>query len=317
MKIARLISFPLVLVMTLSILCIPGVVLAQNETQPTADNTTIPTPSPVVLPQNEGLPAEPAPPADNITLSTQFPKIDAIATGTFQFNVDLNYKSSKDRVLDLNVTAPQGWDAFITPQYDTSKRISSISMKGSYSGTSETLQVTVTPQSWPMPDPGEYKINLQAVSDSVAGSIDLIAKITAKYLLSASPANQYYNMTAKAGQDNTFSVKVTNTGTATIENITFSSDKPEGWEVTPKPDKIDLLETLVEKSVDFNIKPPPKTVAGDYVITLTISGKQASADRMSIRVTVETPTIWGWVGVIIILIVVVGLIAIFMRFGRR
>ncbi len=188
MKIARLISFPLVLVMTLSILCIPGVVLAQNETQPAADNTTIPAPSPVVLPE---LPSEPPPPADNITLSTQFPKIDAIATGTFQFNVDLNYKSSKDRVFDLNVTAPQGWDAFITPQYDTSKRISSMSLKGSYSGTSETLQVTVTPQSYPLPDPGEYTIKLQAVSDNVAGSIDLIAKITAKYLLSASPANQY------------------------------------------------------------------------------------------------------------------------------
>jgi uncharacterized membrane protein len=314
MKIARLIAFPLVLVMTLSILCIPGVVLAQNETLPAADNTTVPTPSPVVLPE---LPPEPPPPADNLTLSTQFPKIDAIATGTFQFNVTLDYKSSKDRVLDLNVTPPQGWDAFVTPQYDASKRISSISMKGSYSGTSENLQVTVTPQSWPMPDPGEYKIKLEAASDTLAGSIDLIAKITAKYLLAASPANQLYNTTAKAGRDNTFSVKVTNTGTAAIENIAFSSDKPDGWEIAPKPEKIDKMETSSEQAVDFNIKPPPKTVAGDYMITLTISGKQASADRMSIRVTVETPAIWGWVGVIIILIVVVGLIAIFMRFGRR
>jgi uncharacterized membrane protein len=290
MKISRLISILVALVMMVSILCIPGIALAQDEGQPAADN---------------------------ITLSTQFPKIDAIATGTFQFNVELNYKSSKDRVFDLNATAPQGWDVYITPQYDASKRISSISIKGSYSGTSENLQVTVSPQSWLLPEPGEYKIKLQAVSDNVAGNIELIAKITAKYLLSASPANQYYNTTAKAGQDNTFSVKVTNTGTATIENITFSSDKPDGWEITPKPDKIDLLETLNEKAVDFNIKPPPKTVSGDYMITLTISGKQASADRMLIRVTVETPTVWGWVGVIIILIVVVGLIAIFMRFGRR
>jgi uncharacterized membrane protein len=46
-------------------------------------------------------------------------------------------------------------------------------------------------------------------------------------------------------------------------------------------------------------------------------GKQASADKMVMRVTVETPTIWGWVGVIIIIIVVAGLIGIFMRFGRR
>lgn len=290
MKMARLISFLIVLVMTLSIFCLPGVALAQDET-PTL--------------------------TDNITMSTQYPKIDAIATGTFQFSVELNYKGAKDRIFDLNASVPQGWDVYITPQYDASKRISSISLKSSYSGVSETLQVTTSPLSWPLPDPGEYKIKLQAVADNVEGSINLIAKVTAKYLLTAEPSNQYYNTTAKAGQDNTFSVKVTNTGTAPIDNINFSSDKPEGWEITPNVDKIDLLETLGEKTVDFNIKPPPKTVAGDYMITLTVSGKQASAERMYIRVTVETPTIWGWVGIIIILIVVVGLIVIFMRFGRR
>jgi uncharacterized membrane protein len=290
MKMARLISFLIVVVMTLSIFCLPGVALAQDET---------PTP------------------ADNITMSTQYPKIDAIATGTFQFSVELNYRGTKDRIFDLNATVPQGWDVFITPQYDASKRISSISLKSSYSGMSENLLITTTPPSWPLPDPGEYKIKMQAVADSVEGSIDLIAKVTAKYLLTAEPSNQYYNTTARAGQDNTFSLKITNTGTAPIENITFSSDKPEGWKADFTPEKIDILDIYNPKTVDVNIKPPPKTVAGDYMITLTVSGKQASAERMLIRVTVETPTIWGWVGIVIILIVVVGLIVIFMRFGRR
>jgi uncharacterized membrane protein len=255
--------------------------------------------------------------ADNITMSTQYPKIDAIATGTFQFSVDINYKGSKDRIFDLNATVPQGWDVFITPQYDASKRISSISLKSSYSGMSENLLITTTPPSWSLPDPGEYKIKLQAVSDSVEGSIDLIAKVTAKYELKTAPTSQRYDTKAKAGQDNTYSIIVANTGTAPIENITFSTDKPEGWEIAFKPEKIDILEINDPKTVDVNIKPPPKTVSGDYMITLRVSGKQATADKMDIRVTVETPTVWGWVGVIIILIVVIGLIAIFMRFGRR
>ena len=296
MKKARLISFLIVLVMTLSILCLSGAALAQEETKPEP---------------------EPPKPADNITMSTQYPKIDAIATGNFQFSVVLNYKGNKDRIFDLNTDIPQGWDVYITPQYETSKRISSISLKSSYSGVSETVQLTVTPKSWPIPDPGEYKIRFQAVSDNVVGSIDLTAKITAKYILTAMPANQRYDTRAKAGQDNNFSTKVLNTGTAAILNITFSSDKPEGWEITPRPEKIDILETLDERVVDFNIKPPPKTVAGDYMIYLTTSGKQASAEKMSIRVTVETPSVWGWVGIIIIVIVIVGLITIFMRFGRR
>ena len=72
-----------------------------------------------------------------------------------------------------------------------------------------------------------------------------------------------------------------------------------------------------EQTINVNIKPPTETVAGDYVISLRASGKQTSADEMNIRVTVETPTIWGWVGVVIILIVVIGLIVIFMPFSRR
>jgi len=296
MKMARLISFLIVLVMTLSIFCLPGVALAQAETPTPAETPTL---------------------ADNITMSTQYPKIDAIATGTFQFSVDINYKGSKDRIFDLNATVPQGWDVFITPQYDASKRISSISLKSSYSGMSENLLITTTPPSWSLPDPGEYKIKLQAVSDSVEGSIDLIAKVTAKYELKTAPTSQRYDTKAKAGQDNTYSIIVANTGTAPIENITFSTDKPEGWEIAFKPEKIDILEINDPKTVDVNIKPPPKTVSGDYMITLRVSGKQATADKMDIRVTVETPTVWGWVGVIIILIVVIGLIAIFMRFGRR
>jgi len=108
-----------------------------------------------------------------------------------------------------------------------------------------------------------------------------------------------------------------NTGTAPVENITFSSDKMQGWDVTYKPEKIDSLSSLETKTVDINIKPAAKTISGDYMLNVWIAGKQASADKMAIRVTVETPTIWGWVGVIIIIIVVVGLVGIFMRFGRR
>jgi uncharacterized membrane protein len=77
------------------------------------------------------------------------------------------------------------------------------------------------------------------------------------------------------------------------------------------------MNAIDEQSVDVSIKPPPKTIAGDYMITLKTSGQQVTAQDVQIRVTVETPTIWGWVGVAIILVVVIGLIFVFMRFSRR
>ena len=69
--------------------------------------------------------------------------------------------------------------------------------------------------------------------------------------------------------------------------------------------------------VPFIIKPPTETIAGDYVVSVRASGKQTSANEIDIRVTVESPTIWGWVGVGIILVVIAGLAVIFMRLSRR
>jgi uncharacterized membrane protein len=289
MKMFRLIPCLFLLATILAAFFLPGVALAQDE----------PTPIP-----------------ESITLTTEFPKLEAVATGSFVFTVKLQYVGQTDRVFDLNATVPSGWDAYVTPQYD-SVRISSITMEKSFAATTKSVKVSVSTPSWPLAEPGEYIANLEVSSGDVVGEINLTAKITARYSLSAVPANQLYNTKAKPGEDNTYSITVANVGTAAIDNITCTADKPTGWEVTFNPAKIDSLEILDSKTIDVNIKPPHKTVAGDYIITLRVSGKQASSSSMEIRVTVATPSIWGWVGVGIIAVVVVGLVVVFMRFGRR
>jgi uncharacterized repeat protein (TIGR01451 family) len=317
MKSKRMLLILTILLMTVMSLGLSGMALAQDENG-TSDNATTPPPvTATVTTTVTTTPTTTTPPPPTLALSTEFPAVEAIATGTFAFTVKLDYSGDTDRVFDLNVAAPARWDAYVTPQYD-SQRISSISMdaSSSYSPTSKTVKLTATPQVFPLPDPGDYQITLEVTSGEVVGSLDLTARITAKYVLDAVPSiQQRYNTTAAAGQDNVYSIIVRNMGTAPIDNITFSSEKPDGWEITFEPDKIDSLDA--QNTVDVNIKPPPKTVSGDYIITLHVSGTQATADQMDVRVTVETPTIWGWVGVIIIVLVVAGLIFIFMRFGRR
>jgi uncharacterized membrane protein len=311
MKMLRFASLSMILVMVMMALFLPGLAMAEDEPPPpVSDNTTSLSDNTTTAPE------ETTEPPDTITMSTEFPKIEAIATGSFVFNIEVEYKGKTDRVFDLNVTAPSGWDAYVSPQYD-STRISSVSLESAYTSTTKSFKVSANPPSWPLPDPGEYKINFKAENEDVVGEIDLYAKIIAKYVLTAAPANQVYNTKATAGRDNIYSIIVTNAGSADIDNITFSSDKPDGWEITFTPEKIDVLKIVDPKSIDVNIKPPPKTVAGDYMITLYISGNQATADQMNIRITVETPTIWGWLGVGIIVVVVVGLAVIFWRFGRR
>jgi uncharacterized membrane protein len=319
MKKVSLISLLTFLVMVMAAFYLPVASLADDAT---SDNTTTDnetgTVTPVIEEPEPTLISEPEPvPADNITLYTEFPTLEVVATGSFQFNVTMNYKGQIERVFDLKTSAPAGWDVYIQPQYEAGKRISSITIDSSYSGMTKSITAMVSTPVYPPPDPGEYKILLQAVSGNVSGSVELIAKITAKYSLQSVPLHELYNTSALSGKDNIYSIQVTNLGSAQIDNITFDSTHPEGWEIKFAPEKLELLKTSDPKVIDVNIKPPPKTVAGDYMITLRVSGKQASADKMDIRVTVKTPTIWGWVGVIIIIVVVAGLFVIFIRFGRR
>jgi uncharacterized membrane protein len=204
----------------------------------------------------------------------------------------------------------------MTPRYDKEKRISALRLNPGFTFADETM-IVVKAQFWPLPEPGEYPITLEASSGEIKATTELTAVITARYVLLMMPTTERYNTEAKSGKDNYFSIELGNLGTAPVENIKFSPTKPEGWTIDFNPEEIERLDALSDQTIDVNIKPPLDTIAGDYEIKLRATGTQATTEELKIRVTVESPTIWGWVGVGIIALVIAGLIAIFMRFSRR
>ena len=167
-----------------------------------------------------------------------------------------------------------------------------------------------------LPEPGEYQITVEATSGELKGTIQLTAVVTATYSMSLTPTEERLSTSTTAGESTYFEVTVENTGSAAIENIAFSSSKPRQWTVEFDPNTIDSLPAGSYQTVEVRIKPTSKTIAGDYEITLNANAEKA-ADNIEVRVTVETSTIWGWVGVIIIVLVIAGLAYIFIRFSRR
>jgi uncharacterized membrane protein len=262
---------------------------------------------------------EEAPPA-MITLTATYTKIEAIAGTGFEFEVSLLYTGGTEaRSFDLSATGPQDWTLYITPTYPTDKQILDIRIEPAQpyqTPTPTKILIHVSPPYWLLPEPGEYPVTVTATSGELSGSIDLTAVVTASYQMAVTTPDGLLNTTATAGRDNYFTIEVLNNGSAAIDDFTFSSSKPTDWTVEFSPDKIDSVAAQDSQTVEVNIKPPAKTIAGDYQITLTAKGKQAQ-DDLTIRVSVETPTIWGWVGVAIIVVVIAGLIYVFMRFSRR
>jgi uncharacterized membrane protein len=249
-----------------------------------------------------------------------YPTLSSIAGQALTFDVEFLYTAAKltdvPLVYNLTTKAPPNWEVAMTPPYEKDKKLTAMSLKPGFTFGDKIL-VSVTPPFLPLPDPGAYDISLTADSGTLKTTINLKAVITARYNLTLLPSNERYDTAATAGKDNSFSIELANISTAAVDKINFSSTKPSGWTIDFNPKELNSLAALDSKTVEVNIKPPPETIAGDYVITLQASSTQTVAPQIQVRVTVETPTIWGWVGVAIIFVVIVGLIFVFMRFSRR
>ena len=257
---------------------------------------------------------EEPPPEESIELITSYTKLEGGSGDSFQFEVELEYHGSEARIFDLSATAPSDWAVFITPSYPQDKVIKDIRLEPD-ADSPERISVIAGPVV-SLPEPGEYQITVEATSGEIQGSIQLTAVVTAKYEMSVSATEERYNTSATAGEKTYFSMTVENTGSAAIDTIVFSSSKPREWTVEFDPPQIDSLAAGSSQVIEVTIKPSSKTIPGDYRVYLETDATQARGE-IEVRVTVETPTIWGWVGVIIILLVVAGLAYIFIRFRRR
>lgn len=259
----------------------------------------------------------PTPIPTRVTLDAKYPIITGESGDSFDWTIELSYTGAEKKRFNLSVTAPADWTATVTAGF-ASTQVAAVELGPSDSlPVTESLKVHVAPSFSKRPDPGEYTITLTASSGTLKASIDLTAKVTAKYGMSLKTETGRLNTEATAGKDTHLSLQLLNTGTAPMQNISFSSTKPEGWAITFNPDRIDSLPALYTQTIDVTINPPGgKTIAGDYAISLSAQGAKGSSS-LDLRVTVLTPTIWGWVGIVIVLVVIAGLAVLFRILGRR
>lgn len=283
-------------------------------------------PAAFALQSNDGeilvlLPSQKSPSNEQIVLTCQYPVLSSYAGVYFAYNIELQYTGGEQpRLFDLRVKVPSGFNYSITPGYGEGTEIAAIRLdpKKTYP---DTVRLTVRPYVWLTPEPGEYTVVVEAISGELRSNIELKAIVTAKYDLELKTETGRLNTNATAGTDNYLKISITNTGSADLEKIDFSSKitgGPAGWSVTFDPKKIDSLPVGSTREVQVNIKPDKKTISGDYMLTISAEPESKYAfDSLDIRVTVLTPTIWGWVGVGIVVLVIAGLAVMFMRLGRR
>lgn len=127
----------------------------------------------------------------------------------------------------------------------------------------------------------------------------------------------FYTTTAVPGEANNFFLQARNTGLSPITGIRFTADAPDGWEVTFNPDTLSTLSPGSSNTVEVHVVPPRAVNRGDYSINLIADAEETRAVT-NVFLTVEaTNTFWLWVGAGVTVLVIIGFIVIFLRFGRQ
>jgi uncharacterized membrane protein len=248
--------------------------------------------------------------ADDIQLVTSYPVLRGQTDARFEFSVEINNKIEIDRTFNLSAIGPEKWEINFKPSYEQ-KQISSLRIRG---GSSQSVAVEVTPPREAMT--GEYPILVRVSSGDKKAEAKLTVALTGIYKLDAGTPTGVLSLEAMRGRASNFSVFVKNTGSAVNRNITFSSFKPENWEVTFKPEKVESLEPNALKQIEVTVKPAPQALVGDYSVGVMINGEK-SDKTVEMRVTVRASTTWVWVGIVAILCVIGGLAFLFVKLGRR
>jgi len=246
----------------------------------------------------------------NIELTTSYPVLRGPSDAKFEFSLDIKNKTDKENTFNLTSEEPKDWQINFKPPYED-KYISSLRLKDN---ENKSLNVEVTPDRFCKA--GEYLIPVAIAAGGSKAEAELKVIITGTFKLEAGTATGLLSLEAEKGKPGNISVYVKNNGSATIHNIEFLSIKPENWKVEFEPEKIDALEPGNLKQVEASIVPAQEALVGDYAVALSIRGEKSS-DDLEMRVTVKASAAWGWIGIGIIVLVILGLFGLFVSFGRR
>jgi uncharacterized membrane protein len=246
-----------------------------------------------------------------LKVSSQYPVLSTASGQTLKFTVDLKNETNKALPTSLVAQAPQGWAVRFKPQFGD-QQISSIQLK---ENGSETLSVEVdTPAN---AEAKESPVTVQARAGAYEASTSVKVSLKGTQDLKMGSLAGTLNAGITAGTKSSIDFVVGNAGTAPVRNLGFVTKKPsDKWSVEFKPDKIDALASGEVRQIKMEILAPDRTIAGDYLMTLTANSADVTKS-VEFRVTVSTPTIWGWIGFGIVGLVVLGLAVVFFRLGRR
>lgn len=240
--------------------------------------------------------------------STRQANMEGHAASTFNYSADLRNRTAEAQTYALQGEVPRGWTITFRAN---GKQVTSVDVE-----PNSTVNVTIEVKPAEQVEEGNYAIPVRAVSGSSSGEMKLEAVITGTYKIELTTPAGLLSSDIVAGSEKKIDLVVKNTGTSILSDVQLTHAAPVNWEVTFDPKQIGSILAGREAIVTATIKADKKAIPGDYVTNLEARTPEASS-KVSFRISVKTPLLWGWIGVLVILAGAGTVLYLFRKYGRR
>jgi uncharacterized repeat protein (TIGR01451 family) len=245
-----------------------------------------------------------------LKVDTALPALRGTSKSSFEYQLTIKNDSGRNLTVSFTAQAPKNFETSFTEAYG-SQELSSVAIEA---GKSKDVKLKVRPPS--TVDAGTYPVSVTVSAEGATAKTDVSLEIIGQPRLTISGRDGLLSMRAEAGQQATFPVIITNTGTAPADDVELSGSAPSGWKVEFNPKTIAKIEAGKDAEAQALITPTEKSLAGDYQTTLRASSRGETASSQ-VRVQVMTSTVWGIAGVGIIAAALLIMVGAVVRFGRR
>ncbi len=234
--------------------------------------------------------------------------LEGAANTSFDFSGTLKNATADTAFYAFRAQAPRGWHVDFKANY---KQVASVKINPN---GSENISIKVKPPE--EAKAGNYKIPIVASSSHSTAKTEISVTITGSYKMNLSTPTGRLSTDITAGSTKEVTLAIKNTGSSTLKEVTLSATSPEDWHVDFKPKKLTVVQPGETAKVTAKIKASSKSIAGDYVTAIKAKTDNASS-QAKFRVSVKTSPIWGWLGILIIVVALGCVYFLFKKYGRR
>jgi uncharacterized repeat protein (TIGR01451 family) len=245
-----------------------------------------------------------------LSLKSRLPSLRGTPRSSFEYTVTVGNDSGKDLTVALSAQGPANFQTTFSEGYG-SNEISSIPIEA---GQTKDIKVKVTPPR--DVKAGDYPVLIRVASEGATAELRVTLQISGQGRLALGTKDGRLSGEAEVGKSSTYTLVVSNDGTAAIDEVELSGTVPANWKIEFNPKTIASIAPNEKKDVQVVVTPGDKAIAGDYVASFRANGRGESASA-DFRITVTTSTLWGIAGIGIIAVALLVLLGAVARFGRR